>query len=155
MTTRIPSVAAFALLSLAVCTPSMAQTHAHHAVVAPTSTSSEASTTRWKADAALSEGMGRIRREVLGLEHYQHGHIGPGQAVVLAGDIERDVAFVVSHCKLAPQADAALHPILAELLRGAHAIKTDPADQSTIAPMRRALQRYPVLFDDPDWQAGD
>ncbi|WP_159016632.1 DnrO protein [Cognatiluteimonas profundi] len=151
MATRILSVVATALL--AVSATSLAQTHAHDVVVAP-STGTEAATARWKADPALREGMGRIRREVLGLEHYQHGHIGPQQAVVLAGDIERDVGFVVSHCKLAPKADAALHPILAELMRGAQAIQSDPADVAAIAPMRLALQRYPALFDDPDWQIG-
>ena len=150
LTTRMLSVVAIASLSLAASLPSLAGTPAQHAlsrVAAPA--------TRWKADPALRAGMGRIRREVIGLEHYQHGHIGPREAVVLADDIARDVGFVVSHCTLAPQADAALHPILAALMHGAQAIRTDPADRSAIVPMRRALQRYPALFDDPDWPAGE
>lgn len=152
MTTTKLSIVATTLLLLAMCGPALAaQAHAHHAVAAP---STSTTGTRWKTDAALREGMGRIRREVLGLEHYQHGHIGPQQAVILAGDVERDVGFVVAHCTLAPQADVALHPILAELMQGAQSIKSHPADLSAIPPMQRALQRYPVLFDDPGWQAG-
>lgn len=152
MTARL--LVATAVLSLAVCAPSLAQPPAHGVIAAaPSGTAAPAA--RWKADPSLREGMGRIRREVLGLEHYQHGHIGPQQAALLAGDIARDVAFVVSHCKLSPTADAALHPILAELMRGAQAIQSDPADVAAIAPMRRALQRYPALFDDRDWQPGD
>jgi hypothetical protein len=154
MTTKLLSVVATATLALALCAPSLARTPAHAVVVAPAA-GTAAPATRWEPDAALSDGMGRLRREVIGLEHYQHGHIGPGQAVVLAGDITRDVGFVVSHCTLAPDADAALHPILAELMRGARAIQADPADLSAIAPMRIALQRYPVLFDDPEWNAAD
>jgi hypothetical protein len=152
MTMRI--LAATAVLSLGVCGPSLAQARAHD-VGAAASTGTAAPATRWKADPSLREGMGRIRREVLGLEHYQHGHIGPQQALVLAGDIARDVDFIVSHCKLAPKPDTALHPILADLMRGAQAIRSDPADVAAIAPMRRALVRYAALFDDRDRQAGD
>ena len=108
---------------------------------------------RWATDPPLREGMSRLRAEVVGLEHYQHGHIGPQQAVILAGDIERDVGFVVTHCSLAPKADAALHLILVALLRGAHAIQSNPVDVAAIEPMRRALQAYPKRFDDPDWRA--
>ena len=149
MITRKLSVAATVVLSLAVCVPALAlaHTHAQHAVAA---TSVNTPATRWKTDAALREGMGRIRREVLGLEHYQHGHIGPQQAVILAGDIERDVGFVVSHCTLAPKPDHALHPILAALMHGAQSIKSKPGDLSAIAPMRDALDAYATQFDDPD-----
>ena len=152
MITRAPFAVIVAWLSLAVCVPALAQSHAHHADAA---SSRGAPATRWKTDPALREGMRRIHSEVLGLEHYQHGHIGPQQALVLVDDIERDVRFVLSHCKLAPKADAALHPILEELMRGAQAIRSDPAKLAAIAPMRRALQRYPVLFDDPAWPVGD
>ena len=152
MTIRTLSIVATAVLSLTVFAPAGAKSHAHHAVVA---SSSKASAPRWKTDAALREGMGRIRREVLGLEHYQHGHIGPQQAVILADDIERDVGFVVAHCTLAPKADAALHPILAGLMHGAQSIKSRPADLSAIAPMRGALQAYAMTFDDPDPSAAE
>lgn len=149
MITSKLSVAATAMLSLALCVPALALAHtqAHHAVAA---TSANTPGTRWKTDAALREGMGRIRREVIGLEHYRHGHIGPQQATILAGDIKRDVGFIVSHCTLAPNADHALHPILAGLMRGAQSIKGKSADLSAIAPMRDALDAYATQFDDPD-----
>jgi hypothetical protein len=154
MITSKLSVAATVVLSFIVCAPALALAHtnAHHAVAA---TSDNTPGTRWKTDAAMREGMGRIRREVLGLEHYQHGHIGPQQAVILADDIERDVGFVVAHCTLAPKADHALHPILAGLMRGAQSIKSKPADLSAIAPMRRALVNYALQFDDPDPNAAE
>jgi hypothetical protein len=152
MTIRLLFVASLALLSVSVA-PAWAQASAHDGAAA-TSTRAGASTTRWKADANLRAGMARIRRDVAGLAHYQHGHIGPQQAVILAADVERDVGFVVSHCTLAPQADAALHPVLAELLRGAQAIQSHPTNLAAIPPMQRALQRYPVSFDDPGWPVG-
>ncbi len=136
-------------LLLALAAPAMAREHPDTAGLVATAASAQ----RWKTDAPLREGMGRIQQAVDALQHYEHGHMGPGQAVILASGIERDVGFIVSHCTLAPKADAALHPILAALVQGAQAIKTNPADLSPIAPMRLALQRYPALFEDPGWPA--
>lgn len=103
----------------------------------------------WTTDAPLREGMGRIRQAVDALGHYEKGHMGAEQAVVLAGDIERDVNFLIANCKLDPAADAALHAIIAKLLQGAHALKTDPSNLAAIAPMRAAVAEYGRTFDDP------
>lgn len=107
----------------------------------------------WNTDAALRTGMGRIRRSVDALEHYRHGHIGPDQALVLARSIEKDVAAIVATCKLDPAADAALHAIIAKLMRGAAALRAHPADLAAIEPMREALAEYGRSFDDPDFRA--
>jgi len=144
----LPSVALPLLLALAV--PVAAQSHAHRGMGAATA---PAPAQRWKTDAALREGMGRIRAAVDGLGHYEHGHIGAEQALKLAASIEHDIGFIVSHCKLEPRADAALHPILGALMHGALALNANPADFATIQPMRDALQDYARTFDDPSVEA--
>ena len=135
-------------LLLALATPVAAQDHARHTVDVANAAAAPASTQRWKTDAPLREGMGRIRGAVEGLQHYERGHIGPEQATQLASGIERDVNFIVANCKLEPRADAALHPIIGVLMKGAQALKAKPTDLAAIPPMRSALQDYARQFDD-------
>jgi hypothetical protein len=134
-------------LLLALAAPAVAQEHAHHPVIATAAPATQAQ--RWKTDASLREGMGRIHEAVDALQHYEHGHMGPDQAVELAAGIERDVGFIVAHCELEPKADAALHPILGAFVQGAQALKAKPTDLSSIPPLRSALQDYARQFDDP------
>lgn len=143
-------------LSLAFCcalaasgSAAAAQHGPDHATTSATDVQS-APATRWPADAALREGMRDIRLAVVALEHYEHGHMGPAQATVLAQRIEGDVRDILATCKLAPEADAALHVILARLLREAGALKADPTDVRAIEPMRDALASYARQFDDPE-----
>jgi len=137
-------------LLLVLALPAAAHDHAHRAGTVATAT---AAAQRWDTDAPLREGMGRIRHAVDALQHYEHGHIGQQQAVQLAGDIQRDVGFIIAHCKLEPRADAALHPILGVLVKGAQALEAKPTELAAIAPMREALQDYARQFDDPGLSA--
>lgn len=132
-------------LLLALAVPAVAREHPRPAGLVATTATAQ----RWKTDAPLREGMGRIRQAVDALQHYEDGHMGRAQAVILAAGIERDVGFIVVHCTLVPKADAALHPILGAFMQGARALKTKPADLSSIPPLRKALQDYARLFDDP------
>jgi len=106
---------------------------------------------RWDSDAPLRTGMAEIRIAVDALQHYERGHMGPEQAVEQATRIQSQIAYLVANCKLKPQADAALHVIIAELGAGAQALKDNPSDLTAIAPMRQALAHYPRQFNDPTW----
>lgn len=110
---------------------------------------------RWDTDAPLRTGMAKIRTAVDTLQHYERGHMEPDQAVALATQIQEQVAYLVANCKLEPQADTALHVIIAELSAGAQALKANPADLSVIASMRQVLQHYPRQFNDPGWPRAD
>lgn len=103
----------------------------------------------WATDAPLRAGMGRIRQSVADLAHYERGHMGAEQAVGLAGDIEKDVGFLVKNCKLEPAADAALHGIIGQLMKGTQSLKSKPSDLSALAPMRAAVDEYARTFNDP------
>jgi hypothetical protein len=142
---RSPLLSVSIPLLFALAFPVAAQHHAHHAVDA---TAVPAPALRWKTDAPLREGMGRIRGAVEGLQHYEQGHMGPEQATELANGIARDVNFIVANCKLEPRADVALHPIIGVLMQGAQALKAKPADLAAIPPMRAALEEYARQFDE-------
>lgn len=141
----VPLLLAFA------CLPALAQhdhaaSHRDHAAPAP---AQPVQGPRWATDANLRAGMGRIRTAVDELRHREMGHMGDGRAVALAEGIGGDVNWIVRHCELAPDADAALHPVIGKLAANAAALKSNPGDPVPIALMREALADYGRLFDDP------
>lgn len=141
-------------LGLAATTPmalAAGQAHDHgHATAGPL-----AGGQRWPTDAPLREGMGRIRdafaprmaslhQDKLTADHYRE----------LAASTEAQVANIVANCKLAPDADAALHGILARIGEGTQAM----AGKSRMTPREGALQvvdalgKYEETFDHPGWK---
>lgn len=126
-----------------------AQHHAHAPAPAASPSPQAAPAQRYATDATLREEMKNIRSAVDGLGHYEHGHMGPEQAVQLAGQVEDGVRTIIANCKLPPDADAALHTIIVPLMQNAGALKQDPQKLAAIAPMREALAAYARQFDDP------
>lgn len=124
--------------------------HQHHAPAA--AVSQEAPAQRYATDAPLRKGMAEVRAAVDALGHYERGHMGAEQAVTFATTIQEQVAYLVANCKLEPQADAALHRIIAKLGAGAQALKNDPTHLAAIPPMREALADYRRSFDDPAFE---
>jgi hypothetical protein len=133
---------------LAALLPALAQEHAHHA---PPPATQEAPAQRWATDAPLREGMAGIRTAVEALGHYEMGHMGPEQAAELAGQIQAHVRDIIANCKLPPDADGALHLIIAPLMQHAAALQADPKKLEAITPMRQALADYARQFDDPQF----
>lgn len=124
--------------------------HAQHAPVAAPATPATPAQ-RWKTDAPLRTGMREIRVAVDALQHGVHGHLDDAQVVALATRVEQQIAYLVANCKLEPQADAALHVIIAELGTGARALREAPGDRDVVASMQSAVASYPQQFDDPAW----
>lgn len=131
------------------CLPTAAQPQHDHVHVERVASAVHPVGQRWTADDDLHAGMGRFRTAVDELRHHEMGHMGEARAAALADGIGRDVAWIVAHCKLAPAADAALHPLIAKLAANAAMLKADPSNLSAIPPMREALAEYARLFDDP------
>jgi hypothetical protein len=137
---------------LAAALASVAPSHAapeHRHAAAPAASQRQAATPRFASDPALRHEMQGIRATIEALRHYEHGHIGPEQVVILANAIEGHVRTIIATCKLPPDADAALHGIIVPLLQNAGALRRTPEDLSPIAPMRSALARYDRQFRDP------
>lgn len=146
------TLSAVAMLAALACAPLVHAQHHDHAAAPP---AVEAPAQRYAADAVLSEHMQGVRSAVEGLGHYEHGHMGPAMAVQLAAQVEDHVRAIVANCKLAPEADAALHAIIVPLVQNAGALKQDPANLDAIQPMRDALARYATQFDDPAFAAAN
>ena len=106
---------------------------------------------RWATDAPLRDGMARIRQAVGALEHGVHGHLDAAQQQAVAKQVDAAVADMIANCKLAPEADASLHGLLASFIAGASAAREGRFGQPELASMQDALAQYPLRFDDPDW----
>lgn len=144
-------LSAVLLAGLAVACPrAYAQHHDHHAPAAVPA----APVQRHATDATLRQEMRGVRAAVEGLGHYEHGHMAPELATRLAGQVEEHVRTIIANCKLAPDADAALHAIIVPLMQNAAALKKHPQDTAAIAPMRDALAEYARQFDDPAFGEG-
>jgi len=140
-----------------------AQDHAHdrpsdaHAAHAQTAAPEppDRAEARWATDPPLRDGMRRVRQAVQALEHSQHGHLDAVQTTNAANLIDAAVNDMIANCKLKPDADAALHGLLAKFLAGAHATRSGQNVPAALADMQGALKQYPLLFDDPAWNAAD
>jgi hypothetical protein len=142
------------ILLCSLCLPAMAQSPSHeHAGHPAPAAGIPVPAERWAADAPLREGMGRIENALTELRHFEMGHMKEPTALEFVAEIQDAGAYIFTHCKLAPDADAALHSMLAPLLSAAQALKDDPHDIAAVDAMRKAVADYPRYFDDPDWSA--
>lgn len=111
---------------------------------------------KWSTDEPLRINMEGIRAAVVLKRNAIHdGSLSATEYEALADTIEAHVATIVAECKLAPEADANLHLIVADLLEGADAMR---GKSQTSAPsaggihVMRALDAYGRYFDHPGWK---
>ncbi|MFC5437061.1 DnrO protein [Rhodanobacter umsongensis] len=136
----------FALSGLAWSAPQHEHTTpAEHAAHAPIPAQ------RWTPDAPLREGMGRVHTALEELRHYEMGHMSEAMALDRVATIEAATTYMFAHCKLAPDADAALHGMLVPLVASTQTLKRNPKDMAAVAAMRAAVADYPRYFNDPGW----
>jgi hypothetical protein len=144
------------LLCLAGVLPAAAQTtHEHqHAAAAVANLELDAGR-KWATDASLRSGMAAIR-SAFDADHaaIHASKETDAQYEALAARIESQVNDIVENCKLPPAADANLHYVIADLLRGVSLMRgKDPARtrHDGAALVHGALIAYGKYFDDPDW----
>lgn len=108
---------------------------------------------RWTTDAPLREAMGRIHDAVTQALPKVHKDALDGAGYeALATRIDSEVAYMVSHCKLAPDADAQLHLVIAEMMAGADIMRGKTEGQPPrrgVIQVKKALGLYAEYFDDP------
>ena len=138
-----------------LCLTAMAQSPAaqEHAGHSKPAAAAPVPAQRWQADASLREGMRRIHDAVEQLHRYELGLMDRTSALAHVASIQDAGAFIFTHCKLPPDADAALHGILVPLLGAAQTLSDDPQAIAAVATMRAAMADYPRYFDDPGWLA--
>ena len=110
---------------------------------------------KWATDDALRTGMQKIRDMTAATAATAaagaHGSVDAAQAAQLGVGVEGQVNDLIAHCRLAPEADAVLHVLIGDLLRGASLMKTEAGVTEGFAVMLNALDQYPRYFDHAGW----
>ena len=112
---------------------------------------------KWSTDASLRAGMSAIRTDFDA--HHARIHASTeseAQYGELAASVEKSVNKIVEQCKLPPAADAQLHYIVGDLLRGVALMRGSDPERSRhdgAALVHGALKAYGKYFDDPTWSA--
>jgi len=108
---------------------------------------------RWQTDAPLRLGMRRVRVATDALSHAAHGHLDAGQVDAVAEELKAAVHEMFAKCRLAPEPDAALHPLLAQVLEASKQLADGGFDAAVLDALHAVLARYPELFEDEGWSA--
>lgn len=154
MKTQHPSAAIVLGLALTLSGQAWAQTghHDHEGHAAPLTLNHGQ---KWPTDETLRNGMETLRAAFS--ERLQAIHDGSLPAAgykELGEKAEKIAATIVAECKLDPQADAMLHPLIAEMVAGAD-IMQGAGKEKPVAGAHRvaaALNKYGRYFDHPRWQ---
>ena len=139
-----------AALLAALAVPVAQAQSAHHDHAAHTA-ATQTPTQRWTTDAPLRAGMRNLREATETLNHYEMGHLDDVQRDNAVEKIDAAIKDMVANCKLKPEADAALHGLLAKFIAGAGAARAGKFSKAELVPMQEALALYPQMFDDHDW----
>lgn len=163
------TLAMLAFAGVLFAAPAHAQSTAHHdhaahaAPAKPATAKSAAAksatakpaavpTQRWATDAPLRAGMRNLREATETLNHYQMGHLDDVQRDNAVEKIDAAIKDMFANCKLEPEADAALHRLLAKFIAGANAARAGKFSKVELMQMQEALALYPGEFVD-DWSS--
>ena len=113
----------------------------------------EAPAVRWQADEPLARGMKRVRAATQALSHGAHGHLAADQVKAIAVELDAAVQDMFAQCRLEPEPDATLHPLLARVLQASALLAHGEFDAAAMAELEAVLARYPLLFEDAAWSA--
>jgi hypothetical protein len=112
---------------------------------------------KWRTDEPLRNAMSDIRDSVAAESHaLRAGTMNAATYEALARKIDARTADIVVNCKLAPDADAQLHVVLAQLMQGSVAMKgQDPslARRTGADRIVGALEAYARHFEHPGWKS--
>lgn len=110
---------------------------------------------RWTTDAPLRDSMTQIRQSLESkLDAIHKNKLPADEYKALAEHTDKQIANIVANCKLPPDADAALHGIIAQIGEGTEAM----AGKSKLEPREgaikivKALDEYGRTFDHPRWK---
>ena len=156
LSTTILSMSALALAGALFAAPVAAQSTAHHdpaahAAHAGHDARPQAPAHRWATDVPLRAGMRNLREATETLHHYEMGHLDDVQRDNAVDKIDAAIQDMIAHCTLKPDADAALHGLLATFIAGANAARAGTFGKAELVPMQDALTQYPRMFEDHDW----
>lgn len=112
---------------------------------------------KWETDDSLRKGMSAIKGSVaVALPAAHAGKFTPAQYDNFAGDVNRQIAFIVQNCKLDPEADAQLHFIVGDMVDSLDIIQgKQPGKERALGVVKiaQALNTYGRYFDHAGWHA--
>jgi aminopeptidase N len=126
--------------------------HSHHT---PAAANQSTPAERWATDEALREGMTRVHEAVQrSTPSDPRQPLSDEAAAALQRDIEAATSYLIANCQLPEAADAALHGLLIDLLKGAEALSETEQREQGLQRIFDALERYPQTFAEPVWREG-
>lgn len=139
------SALAFSFLSISVAANE--HTHRHSEPTKP-----EAAGKKFEPDAPLKKRIREIR-EAIGsqMPAFHEDKMKQADYSKLANKIESTVQLMIKECKLAPEADNALHGAIAKLMAGSSEMKTNDKkmQRKGFETVSSGIESYRRLFNDP------
>lgn len=128
--------------------------HHHHGAAEPTKLQLNAGK-KWATDAPLRQSMNEINQAMAkALPAIHKDQFSSADYQALAATVSAKVSSAVEQCKLAPEADAMLHLIIADLMAGAEIMEGKSAQARHDGAVRvlEALKAYGKYFQHPGWK---
>jgi hypothetical protein len=107
---------------------------------------------KWQTDDALRLGMSGMRAQLAtALEQIDAGSFTRSDYATLADDLQAQIDYIVTNCKLPEEADAQLHIVLGDVLEGVDAMRSGQNPSEGASRVARALEAYALHFEHPEW----
>jgi len=111
---------------------------------------------KWETDAPLRQGMSALHQAVsTGLADAHANTLRADGYRKVAKELMTQFTYIVENCNLAPEADAQLHILLANILQGVEVIEgkvTSERPEVGLVKIAQALNNYGSYFDHPNWK---
>jgi hypothetical protein len=138
------------VLSFVFSGQSYAAENSHHSHGDSSNVSEVKPDKKFIADEALKERMNSILSAMQKLSKTGSASEKKKKVVTTGSRVESVVQDIFKSCKLAPDADGAIHPILAEILEGAYLLKKGD-EKNGHEKIHKALLKYGDNFEHPGW----
>ncbi|MFC3166080.1 hypothetical protein [Ciceribacter thiooxidans] len=133
--------------------PSWAATTSHEGHQAATIELTLNGQTKWQGDENMLKGMDGIRSALATrLPAIHDASLQPADYKTLASEVQAQVDFMVTNCKLAPEVDEQFHIVLGHVLDGVAELEGDADPRSGAVLVVQALNAYGTYFEHPNWQ---
>ncbi|MBP9709238.1 MAG: hypothetical protein KBD78_16505 [Oligoflexales bacterium] len=111
---------------------------------------------KYESDAPLRTHMSAIRTEMQSkIGDIHSGRVKDEDYQRLSEKIDTSIQSIFKDCKLKPEADAALHTILTEIMAGSAAMKTGPKTEARpqgFLKVIKGLDSYGQMFNHAGWK---
>jgi len=125
--------------------------HHHHSAHVLNDKTTAKPSKKFIADQSLLKRMNTIQQTMMALHKNDSSERKKEYLSEIGGKIEFTVQDIFKNCKLAPDADAAIHPILADILDGASQLKRGQGKEGH-KKIHNALLKYEDYFDQAGWK---